>query len=84
MLVEQLEGAAHVGRQGRLAAADDVGPDEELALVDQAGREGLRREVRPADEEIAAGGGLQLAYRGGVALEQLAVDDVGEVDAEAG
>ena len=65
-LVEELEVGAHVGRQRRLAPADDHGPDEQLALVDQPGLESLRREVRTSYGEIAAGCGLQFVYRGGV------------------
>ena len=47
-------------------SADDHGPDEQLALVDQPGLESLRREVRTSYGEIAADRGLQLVYRGGV------------------
>jgi hypothetical protein len=67
-LIEQLEVCAYAGRQPRLAPADDYGPDEHLALVDQPGLESLRCEVRTSDGEIAADRGLQLVYRGGVKL----------------
>jgi hypothetical protein len=62
-LIEELEVGARVGRQRRLAATDDHGPHEQLALVNQAGLESLRREVRTSYGEIAAGRGLQLLYR---------------------
>jgi hypothetical protein len=47
VLVEELEVGADARRDGRLATAEDHGPDEELALVDQAGFEGLGSEARP-------------------------------------
>lgn len=53
-LIEELEVGAHAGRQPWLAPADDNGPDEQLALVDQPGLESLRREVRTSYGEIAA------------------------------
>ena len=65
-LIAELEVGARVGRQRRLAATDDHGPHEQLALVNQAGLESLRREVCTSYGEIAAGRGLQLVYRGGV------------------
>jgi hypothetical protein len=49
-----------------LPPTDEQGPDEQLALVDQPGIEGLRREVRTPDGEIAAGRGLQFAYGDGI------------------
>jgi hypothetical protein len=67
-LVEELEVGAHAGRQPWLAPADDHGPDEQLALVNQPGLESLRREVGTSYGEIAAGHGLQFVYRGGVEL----------------
>jgi len=67
-LIEELKVGAHAGRQPWLAPADDNGPDEQLALVDQPGLESLRREVRTSYGEIAADRGLQLVYRGGVEL----------------
>ena len=65
-LVEQLELDAPVDRQRRLAPIEDDRPDEQLALVDQPGLESLCREVRASHQEIAFGGGLQVAYRAGV------------------
>jgi hypothetical protein len=65
-LGEELKVGAHAGRQPWLAPADDNGPDEQLALVDQPGLESLRREVRTSYGEIAADRGLQFVYRGGV------------------
>src|SRR5690349_4481279 len=65
-LIEELKVGAHAGRQPWLAAADGKGPDEQLALVDQAGLESLRREVGATYGEIAAGRGLQFVYGGGV------------------
>jgi hypothetical protein len=65
-LIEELKVGAHAGRQPWLAPADDNGQDEQLALVDQAGLESLRREVRTSYGEIAAGRGLQVVYSGGV------------------
>jgi hypothetical protein len=67
VLVEELEVGADAGREGRLAAAEEHGPDEELALVDQAGFEGPGGEVRPADGEVAGGFGLQ--FLDGVGVE---------------
>ena len=55
VLVDELEVGADACGEGRLATAEDHGPDEELALVDQAGFEGLGGEVRPADGEVAGG-----------------------------
>ena len=55
VLVKELEVGADARWEGWLAAAEDHGPDEELALVDQAGFEGLGGEVRPADGEVAGG-----------------------------
>jgi hypothetical protein len=65
-LIEELEAGAHTGRQPWLAPADDNGPDQQLALIDQPGPESLRREVGTSYGEIAAGRGLQLVYCGGV------------------
>jgi hypothetical protein len=66
VLVEQLELGADVRREGRLAVAEDRGPDEELALVDEARLEGPRREHRPADNDVVRGFGLQRSDRVGV------------------
>src|SRR5207249_2798286 len=66
VLVEELEVGADARREHRLATAEDQGPDEELALVDKAGFEGLGGEVRPADGEVA-GGCLQ--FLDGVGVE---------------
>ena len=60
VLVEELEVGADACGEGRLAAAEEHGPDEELAFVDQVGLEGPGREVRSADGEVAGGCGLQL------------------------
>src|SRR5665213_633290 len=49
VLVEEFEVGADARREGRLSAAEDHGPHEQLALVDEARIEGPRREVRPAD-----------------------------------
>ena len=57
-LIEELKVGAHAGRQPWLAPADDNGPDEQLALVDQPGLESLRREVGTSYGEIAAGRGF--------------------------
>lgn len=65
-LIKELKVRTHAGRQPWFAPADDNGPNEQLALVDQAGLESLRREVGTSDGEIAAGPGLQFLYRGGV------------------
>jgi hypothetical protein len=65
-LIEELEVGAYAGRQPWLAPADDNGPHEQLALVDQPGLESLRREVGTSYGEIAAGRGLQFVYCGGV------------------
>jgi hypothetical protein len=67
VLVEELEVGADARREGRLATADDHGPDEELALVDQAGFEGLGGEVRSADGEVA--GGFSVQFFDGVVVE---------------
>ena len=58
---------ADARRQGRFAAADDHGPDEQLAFVDQACCEGPGGQVRPADGEVAGGCGLQ--FLDGVGVE---------------
>ena len=60
VLVEELEVGADARRERRLATAEDHGPNEEPALVDQAGFEGPSGEVRPADGEVRGGFGLQL------------------------
>jgi hypothetical protein len=66
VLVEELEVGAEARRQGRFAAADDHGPDEQLAFVDQTCCEGPGGQVRPADGEVAGGCGLQFLDGGGV------------------
>jgi len=68
VLVEELEVGADARREGRLATAEEHGPDEEPALVDQAGFEGPGGEVRPADGEVAGGCGLQFVDGVGVEL----------------
>src|SRR5262245_45119919 len=65
-LVEEFEVGADACGEGRLAAAEDHGPDEQLAFVDQACCEGLGGQVCPADGEVAGGCGLQFLDRGGV------------------
>lgn len=67
VIIEELEVGADARREGRLATAEDHGPDEELALVDQAGLEGPGREVRPADGKVAGGCGLQ--FLNGIGVE---------------
>jgi hypothetical protein len=67
-LIKEFEVSAYAGRQPRLAPADDHGPDEHLALVDQAGLESLRREIRTSYGEIAADRGLQLVNRSGAEM----------------
>src|SRR5882762_6055816 len=67
VLVEELEVGADARREGRLSAAEDHGPDEQLALVHEAGLEGPGSEVRPADGEVAGGFGLQ--FLDGVGVE---------------
>ena len=66
MLVEELEVGAGARRQGWFAAADDHGPDEQLAFVDQACCEGAGGQVGPADGEVAGGCGLQFLDGAGV------------------
>jgi hypothetical protein len=53
VLVEELEVRADARWQGRFAAADDYGPDEQLVFVDHACRQRLGGQVRPADGEVA-------------------------------
>ena len=67
VLVKELEVGADARREGWLATAEDHGPDEQLALVDEAGLEGPSSEVRPADGEVAGGFGLQ--FSDGVGVE---------------
>ena len=52
VLVEELKVGADARRERRLATAEDHGPNEELALVDQAGFEGPGSEVRPAETSL--------------------------------
>jgi hypothetical protein len=65
VLVEELEVGEEAHRQGRVAAADDHGPDEQLAFVDQTCCEGPGGQVRPADGEVAGGCGLRFLDDGG-------------------
>src|SRR6516165_2943654 len=67
LLVKELEVGADARREGWLATTEDHGPDEQLALVDEAGLEGPSSEVRPADGEVASGFGLQ--FSDGVGVE---------------
>jgi hypothetical protein len=55
------------GGKGRLAPVENCGPDEQLALVDQAGLQSLRRQVRSSHQEIVVGRGLRILY--GVDIE---------------
>ena len=54
--------------QRALAAADDDGHEEELALVDQPGRDRLRRELGTADRDVARRRRLELPDRLGVEI----------------
>ena len=65
-------------REGGLATAEDHWPDEELALVDQAGFEGPGGEVRPADGEVAGGCGLQRFH--GVGLKPLGAEIIARAE----
>jgi hypothetical protein len=49
VLIEELELGARIGWQRRVASAENHGPDEQLALVETPGLEGVRREVRTSD-----------------------------------
>jgi hypothetical protein len=60
VLVEEIEVGAGGRWEGRLAAAEDDGPDEQLALVHEASLEGPGSDVGPADGEVARSFGLQL------------------------
>lgn len=44
-LIDELKVGAHAGRQPWLAPADDNGPDEQLALVDQPGAGSVGRSI---------------------------------------
>ena len=50
VLVEKFKVSARVGRQRGIAPAQDDWLDEQSQLIDQPGRESLRREVRAAHD----------------------------------
>jgi len=50
----------------RVPSADEDGTDQQVALVDQPGRERVRRQVRAPYGEITGGRGLDVPHRGGV------------------
>jgi hypothetical protein len=52
-LIEQLERSEDIDRDGRLAAPDDDGAEEQMELVDQAGGHGDAGELRASDADIA-------------------------------
>jgi hypothetical protein len=62
-LVKELEIDACVGGQRRLAATDDYGPAEQVALVNQPRLDSLRGEVRASHGEIAGRRHPHVVYR---------------------
>ncbi len=62
-LVEQLEVEPDAVGQPRRPAADDHRVHELVQLVDQPGAQRLRGERRPADRDVAVGGGHEAAHR---------------------
>ena len=62
-LVQQFQPHPEAIGQGPGSPTHHDRVEEQVALVDQAGPQGGRRQLRAADAQIAAGGRLPLPYR---------------------
>ena len=66
VLVDELQVDAQVGRQRGGAPTEDDWPDEQDQFVDQPSDESLGGQVRATDQQVPAGGDLEVGHRAGV------------------
>ena len=59
VFVEEVEVGADIGWEGWFAAAEQYGPCEQVAFVDETCCESLSSQVRPTNGEVAGRCGLQ-------------------------